>query len=669
MKLKYIYTLSVAAALLATACTDEWDVQEQPVEADKGYTVKVEASMNPASRIAIENDGEAVNYYWTADDSFTVFDTKNSQQTEFTINPDSFVVKSTKTHFIGSPEKEYSNGQKLYAVFNKKEQVQLDANGNVNFDLSHQNGQLNEDFQYMWGDATYKEGKPLEFVFRHLATTLMVKIPVPEGVEKLSNVTLYSRNLVSKATLVLNEAPYDTERQFGVGDLVYSYDENGLPYNYDWGEYEFGSITLDGEFTPVNGYVTVYIYTLAAKQYSASTTWYNSEIQPFILFTDEDGLQHVSTDYLEPKEMEVGGVYSLTIENTLPLVHFANETTANGETYQPYQIANADQMFSLMMRALLRLEDQNLNPYYNRSYQLTDDIVLDTRSVWYPIDLRDCNFDGNGKTVSGEMNVYAGNSKIGLFGLLKWSTLKDLTLDTKMTLDNNIGETYVYVGTLVGILEAYNNMLRCFSFAQMVCGNRVHGSLGGLIGTGGMSTIENCGFSGRIESGGWHDSVGGLIGNNNCWGEGYKTVTNGCYSDGSIIVSSFSNPTSVGGLCGSIGDPNMQISNCWAKTTIKSINDNTFVGGGVVGSYWGDTTNSTSRIKNTYWNDATEACMQDNGLVWNDCASFEGAIPTPEQLEKLNYAIMASGLMFSAENGRLVKTDKTGVPPSDIENW
>ena len=31
---------------------------------------------------------------------------------------DKVVVNSTKTHFIGSPEKEYSNGQKLYAIFN-----------------------------------------------------------------------------------------------------------------------------------------------------------------------------------------------------------------------------------------------------------------------------------------------------------------------------------------------------------------------------------------------------------------------------------------------------------------------------------------------------------------------------------------------------------------------
>ena len=121
MKKKFIYMLSVAAALLATACTDEQGVQDMPVESGKGYTMTVGASMNPASRMAIENDGKVVNYYWTADDVFTVFDFRNDQRTEFVIDSDSLTATSTKADFIGTPEKAYINGQKLYAVYNKKE--------------------------------------------------------------------------------------------------------------------------------------------------------------------------------------------------------------------------------------------------------------------------------------------------------------------------------------------------------------------------------------------------------------------------------------------------------------------------------------------------------------------------------------------------------------------
>ena len=661
MKLKYIYTLSVAAALLATACTDELGVQDLPVESGKGYTVKVEASMNPSSRMAIQNDGVAVNYYWTADDSFTVFDTRHNQQTEFTINPDSFVVNSSKTSFIGTPEQAYSNGQKLYAVFNKKEQVQLDENGNVDFDLSNQNGQLNEDFQYMWGDATYKEGQPLEFIFRHLATTLMVKIPVPEGVESMSNVTLYSPNLVSRATLVLNEAPYDTERQFGVGDLVYSYDEHG--------SFNFSSVTVNGTFTPVDGYVTLYIYTLAAKQYHASTTWYNGKVRPFILFTDEDGLQHVSTDYLDEKEMEVGAVYSLEVQNTLPLVDFENEEQVSGDEYEPYQIANADQMFSLMMRSMLRLRDRNTNSYHNRSYQLTNDIELDTRSVWYPIYFDNTVFDGNGKTISGEMNVYAGLSDVGLIGYLWYGTIKDLTFNAKMSLVYKPGWTISHsAGTIVGYLDYGSKMLRCFSAAQLNSNQTINGPLGGLVGEIYGSTIEYCGFSGTIVSDRTHYNVGGLVGSTSGYNSNYPIKINGCYSDGSIKGVNVNGR--IGGLVGMYSDPALYITNCWCNPIFESNNNEEFTVGGIVGMYSSNNNATLQPFQNCYWGNGTEAWMgEDKGYKLDDCAPFEGAIPSTEQLQKLNYAIMASGLMFSEDNGRLVKSDKTGVPPSDIENW
>ena len=52
MKQKFIYMQSVAAALLATACTDDMGVQDIPVVAGKGQLVQVGANMNPASRMS-----------------------------------------------------------------------------------------------------------------------------------------------------------------------------------------------------------------------------------------------------------------------------------------------------------------------------------------------------------------------------------------------------------------------------------------------------------------------------------------------------------------------------------------------------------------------------------------------------------------------------------------
>ena len=661
MKKKFIYMLSVAAALLATACTDEQGVQDMPVESGKGYTMTVGASMNPASRMAIENDGKVVNYYWTADDVFTVFDFRNDQRTEFVIDSDSLTATSTKADFIGTPEKAYINGQKLYAVYNKKETVQLDTDGNVNFDLSHQNGRLNEDFQYMWGDATYKDGKPLEFVFRHLVTTLQVKMAVPDGVKTLSNVTLYSENLVSKATLVLNEAPYDTERQFGVGDLVYSYDKEG--------DFNYGSITLDGEFTPVDGYVTFYIYTLSAKLYYQSTTWYNQNVCPFILFTDENGLQHVSTDYLDYKEMEVGAVYSLNIENSLPLVDFENEDRAWGSVNEPYQIANDDQMFSLMMRSYLHLRDKNTNEYFHRSYQLTNDIVLDKRSIWYPIYLVSGKFDGNGKTISGELDMLAGvTDGTGLFGLLDGVTLKDLTFDADVTIVNRPG--YYYngdIGTLVGRLQ-WSTMQRCFSSSRMNCNINIGGNVGGLIGAAGISTIEYCGFSGEVVSVNYLYAVGGIAGCNNFRSNNISLIINGCYSNGSITTAVTC--SDFGGILGTSSDPNIQITNCWSNTSLSLTNNSQILAynlGGIVGYL---RMYDSQRIENCFWNNAIAVWAGNYpDYTLENSASFEGTIPADEQLDALNYEILSSGLMFSKDNGHLVKNTQTGVPPSDIENW
>ena len=145
-------------------------------------------------------------------------------------------------------------------------------------------------------------------------------------------------------------------------------------------------------------------------------------------------------------------------------------------------------------------------------------------------------------------------------------------------------------------------------------------------------------------------------------------VINGCYSDGSIKGAHVNGVT--GGLLGLYADYNLKISNSWSNTIFEAANNEDLTVGGIVGMYNYNDNATLQPFQNCYWGNGAEAWMGENkGYQLDDCAPFEGAIPTAEQLKKLNYAILPSGLMFSEDNGHLVKADKTGVPPSDIENW
>jgi len=663
MKQKMIYSLSVAAVLLATACTDDLGVQDIPAGAGKGNTLKVEATMNSSSRMTVQNNGAWIDYYWTADDAFTVFDSKHSQQTEFVVDVEALEENSSNTDFIGTPDVAYEDGQTLYAVYSKNGEMVKDANGNLTLDLNGQDGRLNERFQYMFAETVYHAGKPINFGFRHLVTTLQVKLAVPEGVNSLSNVTLRSNHLVSKATLVLNKAPYDSESQFKIGDLVYPYTDNG--------NFEFGDITLNGTFTPKDGYVTLYFYTLASKQYYDNVTWYDeSWITPAILYTDEKGTQHVTTEFLGQRSLEVGAVYGMEINKSFELVDFANEDQVDGSMSHPFEISNEDQFYSMMLRCHYGLKDKNYNWYRYRSYKLMDDMVLDDRSLWYPVQLEHAVFDGNGRTVSGKFSINV-HGRTGFFGWLYDAVVQDLTLDADISYSSNGGHWTVF-GGIVAEMEYRSKILRCYNNSRISFGYEANGTFGGIVGRlGHYSYVEYCGFSGSFSSENNDASVvGGIVGYNNSWSSNNPIHVIGCYSDGSFHFGRFSGGAWLGGIFGElIGDPNAEVKYCWSNTTFSSAyeDESTVLNfGGIAGQF----NLKQQHIQSCYWNNSiAEWTGVTTDFIPDNSASFEGTMPTAAQLKELNTGIMASGLMFSEENGHLVKNNQTVVPPSDIENW
>lgn len=660
MNRNYLYSVCVAIALVATACSDDLGQQPVPTKAGKGHVVEVGATLAPATRMTVEDANSMLNYYWTADDAFTVFDVKNGQQTLFSINANGLDEKSSVASFTGEPELAYEEGQTLYAVYNKNSAADvplaLDENGNLTLDLSNQTGELNENYQFLWGEATYSENYPVRFNFQHLVTTLRLEITVPEGVTELKQIQLLGDGLVPRATLVLNKAPHDAESQFSIGDLVYSYTDNVGA---------IGTITLNGSFVPANGVVTAYVYALATKRYYDDVTWYeDTNIQPKIILTDTQDNEFAVTTYFDYHTIEKGEAYYLKANSTLPLVDFANEASATGGVNDPYEIANADQLYSLMMRTYTNRLDKQANSYKVLNYKLTDDIVLDNRSLWNPISLEGwrysegLTFDGNGKTISGEITFNARRGFIGLFGALYKTNLKELTLDADITLESD-WTLWTSTGSIVGYLSDRSSIYHCFNKSQLNCGTCVSRYIGGIIGSCYNSTISYCGNTGTIITNQGNINIGGFIGSLD-----YSSSVEGCYSNGSIVCNNNSD-LYFGGIAGQLTQINATVKHCWSATSlVVPETENIFYKGGLVGN------GLMGTITNCYWSNVMESAIGTSSEATIEaCASFEGTMPTAEQLQKLNEGILASGYQFSTTDGTLVKNDKTIVPPSDIEKW
>lgn len=656
---------------MATACSDDLGQQPEPTKAGKGHVVEVGATLAPATRMTVEDANSMLNYYWTADDAFTVFDVKNGQQTLFSINADSLAEKSSVASFTGEPELAYEEGQTLYAVYNKNSAagvpLTLDENGNLTLDLSNQTGELNENYQFLWGEATYNENQPVRFNFQHLVTTLRLEITVPEGVTELKQIQLLGEGLVPHATLVLNKAPYDSESRFNIGDLVYSYTDNS--------EDARGSITLNGSFVPTNGVVTVYVYALAAKRYHDNVTWADTpNIQPMIVITDTQDNEFAVTNFFGMRKIEKGTAYAIKTDSTLPMVDFANEASVTGGVNDPYEIANADQLYSFMMRTYTNRQNRQAQYYKELNYKLTDDIVLDNRSLWYPIRLdgvrnysTGVTFDGNGKTISGEI-TYNVNGGTGLFGTVYRTNIKELTLDADIALESHNSTWWTDTGSIVANLYNGSSVYHCFNKSRLNCGTSVQRNIGGIIGSCNYSTISYCGNTGTIITDLNQITIGGIVGSL----ENTSSVE-GCYSNGSVICTNVVYfDQYAGGVVGQLTGSNPTIKHCWSATSFvisekEEADGDIFYKGGLVGN------GQTGTITNCYWSNVVESAIGTSSeatiATIEACAPFEGTIPTAEQLQKLNEGILASGYQFSTTDGTLVKNDKTIVPPSDIEKW
>ena len=316
---------------------------------------------------------------------------------------------------------------------------------------------------------------------------------------------------------------------------------------------EVGNITASGTFQVGNA---IYLYLFP-------------EALSDIMITATDG----NTLYkatLANKTLTAGKVYTATI--TMSAIKFSNEGTSGIDGSTPekaYTIANAEQLLLLATRA----NGSKGYQWNAKHYKLIDDIDF-TGKAFLPIGTSSSNFrgkfDGDNHTVSG-ININTTTDNQGFFSYVLNASIKNLNAS----------------GAIKG-----------------------KGYVGGILGTGSGTTLENCSFSGTVEGTGI--SVGGIIGSLagtdnfviacrnsatvtayfTCVGGVAATLMNcniiGSYNTGTVAGSFPSGTATAGGVVGAIQN-NSKVISCYNIGEITFSTKTTQESGKLVGNIFNST--------------------------------------------------------------------------------
>ena len=613
MKIHKILSICAAMALLSSGCSDDMGLQpgNAPVEGT-AQTVRISASMGDnGSRLAYQETETAMNLLWEKDDVLKVLNpTRDTLITDFAlVDGDSTAL----AHFEGTPAHAYAQGDKLHALYhNNLVDTHFDEDGNIFISLKEQDGTLNQDFHLMYGETIFEgEGSSLSMNLENLVSIIKVVIPTKKT---LTSIQLQGYCYTS-GTLVLQNNPSSAYNQtFHSGDIVYNRDV------LDWdenGQYIAGNgITVTGTFEPVNGEVTVYFYVLPVKVYRENWDDYeNTGIRPTFKAYDVDGEEYFSSKEFSWRQFERGKFYQIHT-GIFKIVDFENEATADGSIEKPYELNNADQFYSFMMRCSLGRSDRNGNGYQDSNYRLTSDIDLDGRMRWNSFDFYGQMFDGGGHTLSGTVNC-------GLFSYLGNATVRDLILDFDVT--NAPGSGYDRSGSLASYANNAT-ILNCGSRSTI----KVRADkIGGLVGTLNQSQMLGCWYMGWIDiiEPGWLQAAGGLVADMDS-----GSVIEACYSTAEI-TGSFGSGFVASLVCRNEKNDEGQVgtlSGCWARSNISNVV--------AFGQHY-------------------------------ICLSVED-VPTAEQYAAMNAAMTNKNYEFDVTTGAIVpKKPSTSLPGFDIEDF
>ena len=234
-------------------------------------------------------------------------------------------------------------------------------------------------------------------------------------------------------------------------------------------------------------------------------------------------------------------IFTLTMIAALAMTHLQSLNAFSGgsgnSVDDPYLISNV-----VDLEEVRSVADQNL------FFKMTADITLTTD--WTPIGewgsdgasgAFQGHFDGDGHTISG-LQIYRNNGDAGLFGWVKNSTIKNLTVYTNETGINTAGD---FNGILAGTIGDWDNP--------------------------GNSTIENCTVSGNVRG---SAANGGLLGRSTI-----STIIN-CHAIDVYVESRYWNTAA---LIGTLAGESSTVENCTVSNAIVKTVENNAIGG-IVGT-------------------------------------------------------------------------------------
>lgn len=671
-------TASIALALLMSACSDSEIVEVPSAETSAQVVRAIASADDTTTRVAVDDDGSFINFLWEDNDSFIVVN--GTQATEFTLVDGAGDKGAT---FEGMPDVPYTDGETLYAVFNKKANADnnycLDENGNMRLELNPQDGQLSNNQVFLYAEGQYSSDMGcVRFNFKSLVSIFKVEVELPDGVNTVDNISFtFGETILSDGTLVLNN-PYSINgRTFGCGSMYNQVDRDDQYNNI----YSAVAQNIQYKDNKVIAYFYAFpSFTTGNYYYNNHQNSYTYNVWPYcqpIIDVYANNHKYIIARSVNQREIESGKTYRIA-SSLIEEKDFDNEDTADGYN-EPYQISTADQLYTLMYRTAQDRRNANGISYQGLKYVLTDDIELTRDLPWYGIELWYSSFDGQGHSISGNIKMAGMSaSRIGLFSAVYYSNINNLKMLANISNKESNYRNYS-AGAIAG--EIQNATIENCSSSSIIDVNTVY--LGGLVGySRSDNKIIGCTFSGTMKndltpmSGNWNNyyPVGGIVGFVQ-----EPTSVIGCYSNGRSYIDyagySITDPLCHGGIVGVIGyrpgeywydNTNTNITGCYASVPLTidiATSDANLYFGGIVG-YGTDGT-----MTNCYWdyNVATYA-TSDTNMSQNNCATYTGEHPSAEQIAAMNAAIAGCGYKYD-ENGKIIVDQISTIDPFEKEEW
>jgi len=470
-----------------------------------------------------------------------------------------------------------------YAIYPYNEQV-TDVTA-VPFDLSEQNGTLDENRTYMYACSdNISDGSELDF--RQMTAILKPKFNLQSGEKVMTVLITLPEGTYSKGTFNVSDLTVtpgnDNKRSINVfannAEKIYIY----LPAI---------EVTEPKEIAlEVHTTTSMYTGTVQLTKSIKSGTLYETELN-----------LTATPDY----------VWTSGTSATTP--------TGDGTEGSPYQIVTAGHL-QWLLSSVNNNEDANNNPTKGKYYKLMHNIVISSSvsEPWKPIGMDKYDqhkffgtFDGNGQIVSGVLVSQYSNSSIqlvhsfGLFGYIGVyegnnnnkirSSVKNIVLNLNVTGGNTTSDFHYdpehsNTGILAGI--NYGIVDNCTTYGNVNGGRANYDAnishTGGVVGFN-LWEVKNCINKGNVNGGYGNNGsrTGGITGGSGSQNDSDASVKN-CVNYGKITGGTAGNfsthwdsgITGTGGIIGNLNGGKLKNSTNYGEI-IANVGDK----GGVIGNY------------------------------------------------------------------------------------